>query len=163
MRWRVAILTTSDRGVRGERETTNALVIRELVEEELHGEIVDERVIPEEIDEMMAALIEMTDYYQAHLIITTGGSQLHWNDITPEATRQVIDREVPGFPEIIRQTLRADGLAAATFRGIAGLREQSLILNLPDSPLGVSKALLALIPDIETALLNIQGRVGNDE
>jgi molybdenum cofactor synthesis domain-containing protein len=106
----------------------------------------------------MAALIEMADYHQAHLILTTGGTKLSLRDITPEATRQVIDREVPGFPELIRVSLRAGGLMSALFRGTAGLRGQTLIINLPGSPQGVSKAMLALIPELEAALFSIQGR-----
>ncbi len=76
MRWNVAILTASDRGFSGEREDTSAQVIRELVEEELQGEIIEYRIVPDEIKEIMASLIEMTDYYQADLILTTGGTGL---------------------------------------------------------------------------------------
>ena len=67
----VAILTASDRGYRGEREDTSAQVIRELIEEEIQGDIIEYRVVPDEMDEIMASLIEMTDYYQADLILTT--------------------------------------------------------------------------------------------
>jgi molybdopterin adenylyltransferase len=97
MRWKVAILTASDRGFKGEREDTSAQVIRELVEEELQGEIIEYRIVPDEIKEIMASLIEMTDYYQADLILTTGGTGLSPRDVTPEATLQVIERLVPGI------------------------------------------------------------------
>ncbi|UQZ83974.1 Molybdopterin adenylyltransferase [Paenibacillus konkukensis] len=76
MRWKVAILTASDRGSRGEREDTSAQVIRELIEEEINGEIIEYRVVPDEKDEIMAALIEMTDYFKVDLILTTGGTGL---------------------------------------------------------------------------------------
>ena len=102
MRWKVAILTASDRGFRGEREDTSAQVIRELVEEEMNGEIVEYRVVPDEKDEIMAALIEMTDYYEASLILTTGGTGLAARDVTPEATLGVVDRLAPGFAEAMR-------------------------------------------------------------
>ncbi len=102
MRWKVAILTASDKGSRGEREDTSAQVIREYVEEEIDGEIVEYRVVPDEQPEIIASLIEMTDYYHADLILTTGGTGLAARDVTPEATLQVIDRLVPGIPEAMR-------------------------------------------------------------
>lgn len=102
MRWKVAILTASDRGFRGEREDTSAQVIRELIEEEINGEIIEYRVVPDEKDEIMAALIEMTDYFKVDLILTTGGTGLAARDVTPEATLAVIDRQAPGFAEAMR-------------------------------------------------------------
>lgn len=157
MRWRAAILTASDRGSRGERESTSALVIRELVEEELRGEIVEDRVVPDELYEVMAALIEMTDYHRADLILTTGGAGLRPRDVTPEALKQVIDREVPGFGERIRSALAAKKMNSALFLGTAGLRGNTLIVNLPGKPEGVSTAMLAIMNDLEAALEMISG------
>lgn len=157
MRWKVAILTASDRGAKGEIELTTALVIRELVEEELHGEIIEDRVVPDEMDEVMAALIEMSEYYQADLILTTGGAGLQARDITPEATREVIDREIPGFGELIRRSQAASDLRSSLFRGTAGLRGQTLIVNLPSHPKGVSVAMMALMPDLEAAMTVLAG------
>lgn len=105
MAWKTAILTASDKGARGEREDTSAQVIRELVEEELGGEIVEYRIVPDEQDEIIAALIELTDYFQADLVLTTGGTDLAIRDVTPEATRRVIEREVPGLSEAMRSTV----------------------------------------------------------
>lgn len=157
MRWKVGILTASDRGFRGERELTSALVIRELVEEELHGEIIEDRVVPDEQDEVMAALIEMSEYYQADLILTTGGAGLQPRDITPEATRNVIDREIPGFGELIRYNKAHRNFRPALFRGIAGIRGNTLIVNLPNTPKGVSVAMLAIMEDLEAALHALRG------
>jgi len=157
MRWKVAILTASDRGARGERESTSALVIRELVEEELHGEIIEDRVVPDEQDEVMAALIEMSEYFQADLIVTTGGAGLRPRDVTPEATRQVIDREIPGFGELIRGRLAERRFPSASFRGTAGLRGNTLIVNLPSKPKGVSDAMMAIMSDLEAALVSLRG------
>src|SRR5690348_3987899 len=122
MRWNVAILTSSDRGFSGEREDTSAQVIRELVEEELQGEIIEYRIVPDEIKEIMAALIEMTDYYQADLILTTGGTGLAPRDVTPEATLQVIDRLVPGIPEAMRMSSVKKAPNAILSRAVAGIR-----------------------------------------
>lgn len=163
MRWRAAILTASDRGARGERESTSALVIRELVEEELHGEIVEDRVVPDELDEVMAALIEMSEYHQAELILTTGGAGLGERDVTPEATKRVVDMEIPGFAERIRDALAARGMHSSLFLGTAGLRGRTLIVNLPGKPKGVSTGLLAIMSDLQAALLVCAGEEAEDE
>jgi len=157
MRWKVAILTASDRGARGERESTSALVIRELVEEELHGDIIEDRVVPDEMDEVMAALIEMSEYHQADLILTTGGSGLQVRDVTPEATRQVVEREIPGFGELIRGNQASRNIRSALFRGTAGLRGRTLIVNLPSKPKGVSMAMMAIMADLEAAMVSLAG------
>ncbi|MCI3922651.1 MogA/MoaB family molybdenum cofactor biosynthesis protein [Paenibacillus sp. TRM 82003] len=162
MRWKVAILTASDRGARGERESTSALVIRELVEEELHGEIVEDRVVPDEMDEVMAALIEMSEYHEADLILTTGGAGIQFRDVTPEATRQVIDREIPGFGELIRSSTAAKNIRSTLFRGTSGLRGRTLIVNLPSKPKGVSVAMLAIMEDLEAALTSLNGKEDDD-
>jgi molybdopterin adenylyltransferase len=157
MRWRVAILTASDRGSRGEKEDTSAQVIRELVEEELQGEIIDYRIVPDEMDEIMAALIEMTDYYQADLILTTGGTGLAPRDITPEATLKVIDRVVPGLAEAMRMISMQKSPKSILSRSVAGIRGKTLIINLPGSPKGVSENLLPIIAELPHALAILTG------
>ncbi len=122
MVWKTAILTASDKGARGEREDTSAQVIRELIEEELGGEIVEYRIVPDEPDEIIAALIEMTDYFHADLVLTTGGTELAIRDVTPEATRRVVEREVPGMAEAMRMIVMQKNPAAMLFRGIVGIR-----------------------------------------
>lgn len=121
MVWKTAILTASDKGARGEREDTSAQVIRELIEEELGGEIVEYRIVPDEPDEIIAALIEMTDYFHADLVLTTGGTELAIRDVTPEATRRVVEREVPGMAEAMRMIVMQKNPAVMLFRGIVGI------------------------------------------
>ncbi|CAH0119413.1 MULTISPECIES: molybdenum cofactor biosynthesis protein B [unclassified Paenibacillus] len=158
MIWKVAVLTASDKGSRGEREDTSAQVIRELVEEELGGEIVDYRIVPDEQDEIMAALIEMADYYEADLLLTTGGTGLAERDVTPEATMGVIDRLVPGMAEAMRlHQFQKNKRAAMTSRGICGIRGKTLIVNLPGSPKGVHENLAAIMDDLPYALRMITG------
>lgn len=159
MGFRVGILATSDRGARGEREHTSAQVIRELVEEELMGEIVEYRIVPDEKTEIMAALIEMTDYYRANLIITTGGIGLKPRDVTPEATLEVVDRLAPGFSDAIRSALLEKELPQALcMRGVSGLRGQTLILNLPADPKGVHEGMEAVMSFLPEALVQLEGR-----
>jgi molybdopterin adenylyltransferase len=153
MRWKVAILTASDRGSRGEKEDLSAQVIRELVEEELQGEIIDYRIVPDEMDEIIASLIEMSDYYQADLILTTGGTGLGTRDVTPEATVRVIDREVPGIAEAMRMFSIQKSPKYLLSRSISGIRGKTLIINLPGSPKGVSEHLLPIISQLSQALL----------
>ena len=118
----------------GEREDTSAQVIRELVEEELSGEIIEYRIVPDEPDEIIAALIELTDYYQVDLVLTTGGTELAVRDVTPEATKRVIEREVPGIAEAMRATVMQKNRSAMLFRGVCGVRGRTLIVNLRVRP-----------------------------
>lgn len=157
MRWKVALLSASDKGARGEREDTSAQVIRELVEEELGGEIVDYRIVPDEQDEIRAALIEMADYYQSDLIFTTGGVGLGLRDVTPEATLLVADRMVPGLGESMRAAAVERSRTHALNRGICAIRKRSLIINLPGDPKGVYDHLLPIIDLLPEALLQVSG------
>jgi len=161
MSWKVAILTASDRGFRGEREDTSAQVIRELVEEEIQGEIIEYRVVPDEMDEIMAALIEMTDYHKADLILTTGGTGLGPRDVTPEATLSVIDREAPGFAEAMRMKSVEKTPRAMLSRAVCGIRGNTLIVNLPGSPKGVHENLAVIIEQLPHALGILSGREGD--
>lgn len=149
MRWKAAILTV---GQRGDLEDTSAQVVRELVEEELKGTVVDYRTVPDEMDEVMAALIEMADYHQAHLIVTIGGSGLASRDVAPEATRQVAEKEVPGLAEYLRTHLRGKTPDAIWHRGIAGLRGRTLIVNLPENPKEVHACMEAILDRLPSGL-----------
>jgi molybdenum cofactor synthesis domain len=161
MFWKVALLSASDKGSRGEREDTSAQVIRELVEEELEGEIVDYRVVPDEKDEIQAALIEMVDYFQADLVLTTGGTGLGLRDVTPEATLMVSERTVPGMAEVIRAAAMQRTRRAMLFRGVVAIRANTLIINLPGDPKGVTESLMAIMDMIPSALLQVKG-LGRD-
>ncbi|QTH43739.1 MogA/MoaB family molybdenum cofactor biosynthesis protein [Cohnella sp. LGH] len=163
MRWKVALLTASDKGARGEREDTSAQVIRELIEEELHGDIVDYRIVPDEQDEIRAALIEMADYFQADLILTTGGTGLAYRDVTPEATIRVAERIVPGIPEAMRAAVSQRSRYAALFRGVCAIRGRTLILNLPGEPRGVHEHLMAVMDLLPEALDQVKGMRGGLE
>jgi molybdopterin adenylyltransferase len=158
MRWKVALLSASDKGSRGEREDTSAQVIRELVEEELGGDIIEYRVVPDEQDELRAALIEMADYYQADLILTTGGIGLGFRDVTPEATLMVAERVVPGMAEAMRSAAVSRSRQNMLFRGVCAIRGRTLIVNLPGEPKGVHEHLIAVMDMFPEALSQVSGR-----
>jgi molybdopterin adenylyltransferase len=157
MNWKVAILTASDRGFKGEKEDTCAQVIRELVEEEILGYIIEYRVVPDEKDEIMAALIEMADYHQADLILTTGGIGISNRDVTPEATLAVVDRLVPGIAETIRYSVMQKSAKSMFTRSVSGIRGKSLIINLPGSPQGVNEYLQPILAQLPFALAVLNG------
>jgi molybdenum cofactor synthesis domain-containing protein len=133
-------------------------VIRELVEEELGGEIVEYRTVPDEQDEIRAALIEMAEYYQADLILTTGGIGLGERDVTPEATLKVADRPVPGLAEEMRSAAIAKSRMNALYRGVCAIRGRTLILNLPGEPKGVHDHLMPIMDLLPEALFQTTGR-----
>ncbi|MNI72321.1 Molybdopterin adenylyltransferase [compost metagenome] len=100
----------------------------------------------------------MTDYFHADLVLTTGGTELAIRDVTPEATRRVIEREVPGMAEAMRYTAMQKNRGAMLFRGIVGIRGRTLIVNLPGTPKGVHENLAAIMDQLPEALLMVTGQ-----
>ncbi len=127
---KAAVLTVSD-GVRsGTREDTSGDLLEELLSAE--GFEVVRRVVPDEREEIAAAVTELAD--TASLVLTTGGTGFAPRDVTPEATRPVLDREAPGIAEAIRSDALERTPHALLSRGLAGLRGETLVVNLPGSP-----------------------------
>ena len=155
---RVAILTASDKGSRGEREDQSAAVIREMIAG--LGEVVAYAVVADEQPLLAAKMREFADEAGVDLILTTGGTGFSPRDVTPEATREVIEREVPGLPE----AMRAAGLQATPqamlSRAIAGIRGRTLIVNLPGSPKGVRENLAAILPALPHGIAILKGEAG---
>jgi len=137
---KVAIITVSDKGSRGQRKDLSGEAIR-FVLEKIEAQVVGYKIVPDEIDLIQAAIIEAVDRIGADLILTTGGTGLAVRDVTPEATMAVIDKLVPGISEIIRMESFKKTPKAILSRAIAGIRKKSLIINLPGSPKGVRESL----------------------
>jgi len=153
---RVAVLTISDLGARGERADTSGDAI--VAWAEARGFAVAARaVVADESDLVAGTLCRWADDEVAELILTTGGTGLAPRDVTPEATRAVIEREAPGIPEAIRADAREKLPRAALSRGVAGVRARSLIVNLPGSPGGVRDGLTVLQDLVEHATALITG------
>jgi molybdenum cofactor synthesis domain-containing protein len=153
---RIAVLTISDASARGQRADTSGDAIVAWAEE--RGDSVIERaIVPDESAAIATRLLTWCDDDRADLVLTTGGTGLSMRDVTPEATRAVIEREAPGIAERIRTLSIERFPRAALSRGIAGVRSQTLIVNLPGSPGGVRDGLAALQPIIDHGVAILRG------
>lgn len=149
---RVGILTISDRSARGERADVSGPVIRSFVIERLKWTAAIELVVPDERAIIRGTLLEWCDQLHLDLILTTGGTGFAPRDVTPEATRDAIEREAPGLAE----AMRADSLQktphAMLSRAVCGIRGRTLIVNLPGSPKAVRENLETIAPAIPHAI-----------
>jgi molybdenum cofactor synthesis domain-containing protein len=156
-RLRLAVITLSDRAARHERGDATGPVVAELLGGRLGGNVVATPILPDDRDLIEKELARLSDEEVCDLIVTTGGTGLSPRDVTPEATRAVIDREVPGMAE----AMRAGGLAhtprAMLSRSVAGQRGTTLIVNLSGSPRAAREQLEILLPALPHALETSSG------
>jgi len=155
---KVGILTISDKGSRGEREDLSGKVIEEVVKK-INGEVKYYQIIPDEKDIIQEELIKAVDKLHLDLILTTGGTGLAKRDVTPDATLEVIEKEVSGISEIIRSESFKKTNRAILSRGMAGVRKESLIINLPGSPKGVRESLEIILDALPHGIEILKGQV----
>ena len=157
---RAAVLTVSDRGARGERADESGPVLAELLRE-AGATVVAQEVVSDELEPLTARISELADREDVNLLLTTGGTGLSPRDNTPEATRAVIEREVPGIGEAMRaETLRQTPTAMLS-RAVCGVRSGALVVNLPGSPKAVRECFAVIRPVLGHAVNTLKGR-GDD-
>jgi molybdopterin adenylyltransferase len=155
--FKAALIVLSDRAAWGERADECVPAMRERLGEAY--EIVRERILPDDPAALQAELIELADTRAADLVITSGGTGLSPRDRTPQATAAVLDYEVPGIAEAIRAASIAHVKSAMLSRALAGVRDRTLIVNLPGSPRAVVESLDVIVPVLPHALELLADRV----
>jgi len=153
---RAGVVTVSDKGYAGEREDASGPLLAGLLRK-MGAEVVSQTIVPDERGEIERVLVLLADETQVDLVVTTGGTGPAPRDVTPEATLAVIEREMPGLAEVLRfEGYRRTPLAVIS-RGVAGIRRQTLVVNLPGSPRAVREGMETLAPILPHAIKMLRG------
>lgn len=155
--YRVGIITVSDRASKGEYEDKSGPVIKELIEA-AGMEVIDYVIVPDEKSQIVKKLLHFSDQRQADLVFTTGGTGFSKRDVTPEATKQVVEREVPGIGEALRSYSLTITPKAMLSRQTAGIRGNTLIINLPGSPKACKENIDYIMGPLKHGLGILSGR-----
>src|SRR5271170_6208154 len=147
----IAVVTISDRCAAGQQVDTAGPAVAKLLEQQWPGETIGRGLVPDNEDAIATLLHELC-HQEYELIVTAGGTGLGPRDVTPEATRRVIEREVPGLAEAMRSSCATSYRFAWLSRAVAGLRGTTLIVNLPGSERGATESLAAILPLLPHAL-----------
>lgn len=151
-----AVITVSDRGSAGLREDKSGPEVEALLKT-IGVEAAHRVIVPDEVEQIRNILIELADQRKVDLIVTTGGTGVAPRDVTPDATLDVIDKEVPGMAEAMRWESFKVTPHALISRAVVGIRGQTLIVNLPGSPRGARENLAVLLPALRHAIEKIKG------
>lgn len=157
---RTAIITSSDTGYRGEREDLSGPAVKEIME--AHGyQVVSMEILPDDRGMLSKRMAEIADENQAELILTTGGTGFSPRDVMPEATEDIMERRVPGIPEAMRAYSMTITKRAMLSRATAGIRKQTLIVNLPGSPKAVKESLEYIVDALGHGIEILTGEASN--
>jgi molybdopterin adenylyltransferase len=155
VRYRAVIITISDKGSKGERQDTSGPRLREMLENAYDvGEIT---IIPDEMDLIAETIKKQIDQEGFDLVVTTGGTGVGPRDVTPEATRAIIEKDLPGFSEAMRMESYRITPYALISRAICGIRHESIIINLPGSPKAAAECLSFVLRSLPHALEKVKG------
>ena len=158
--YRVGIITVSDRAYQGVYEDLAGPVIRQMIQE-AGMEVIESLIVPDEKAQIAKKLLYFADQRQADLILTTGGTGFSKRDVTPEATKQIAEREVPGIGEALRSYSMTITKKAMLSRQTAAIRGNSLIINLPGSPKACKENIEYIIEPLKHGLGILSGRESN--
>jgi len=150
------VLTVSDKGSQGEREDTSGALLQQMLADSGFT-VKSYQIVPDKVEEIRKVLTEWVDALGLDLIVTTGGTGVAPTDVTPEATAAVTEREVPGISEAMRHASLQKTVRAVLSRGIAGIRKQSLIINLPGSRKAAKENLEVVLAALPHAIYKIKG------
>jgi molybdopterin adenylyltransferase len=156
---KTGILTISDKGYRNERIDKTGPAIKESLDREIYN-VEYYKIIPDEIDLICQELIHMCDELKIDLILTNGGTGFSKRDVTPEATLKVVERQAPGIAEAMRQMSLTITPKAMLSRAVAGIRNSTLIINLPGSPKGAVENLSFVLPALPHGMEILKGTGG---
>jgi molybdopterin adenylyltransferase len=154
--YETGVLTISDKGSEGLRKDDSGEIISQILQRQ-GFRITKKKIVPDERQKIVNALVEWADKDKLPLIVTTGGTGLSPRDITPQATLDIIDYQVPGMAEAMRAASLRKTPHAMISRAIVGVRGRSLIINLPGSPTGAEENLSVLLPALPHALSKLCG------
>ncbi|MBU3109976.1 MogA/MoaB family molybdenum cofactor biosynthesis protein [Clostridium lacusfryxellense] len=152
---KIALITMSDKGYNGTREDKSGPMMESLLKGQ--AEIVYKTIVPDERDIISKELSRIADNGLADIILTSGGTGFAPRDVTPEATMDIIERNVPGIPEAMRAYSMQKTNRAMLSRAVAGIRKKTLIINMPGSPKAVSECMEVILPILEHAVKTMRG------
>jgi molybdenum cofactor synthesis domain-containing protein len=153
---RAAVITVSDACSRGERKDASGEALLQLLKE-MGAEIVETKIVSDDLQPLSDLLLDLSDRSDINLIVTTGGTGFSPRDNTPEATLAVIEREAPGLAEAMRMQTLANTRMAMISRGVCGIRNGTLIVNLPGSPGGARESFQVIAPVLNHAIALLIG------
>ena len=155
--FKAAIVTLSDKGYIGEREDITGKKLKEYIEKDDKYKVVKYDLIKDDKDMLKSILVDICDNNIADLVLTNGGTGFSKRDITPEATKEVIEKEIPGISEYMRMKSCEITKKAILSRGVSGIRNNSIIINLPGSPKGAIENLSFVIDSLEHGIEILKG------